>query len=66
MSKRVYEVAKEVSISSANLMQTLREIGHPVISASSSVPDPILRKLFDAIGRPYRAESSGPQPERRL
>lgn len=64
MTTRVYEIAKEFSIESKRVLTTLKEMGEFVRSASSVVPDPVLRGLRERLAslppaRPARPRTSG-------
>ena len=46
MSKRVYEIARELDLESKEVISRLREAGVEVKSHSSSVEDPIYERVF--------------------
>jgi translation initiation factor IF-2 len=48
MSKRVYEIARELELESKEVISRLREAGVEVKSHSSSVEDPIYERVFGA------------------
>jgi translation initiation factor IF-2 len=58
MSKRVYEIARELDLESKEVMDRLKEAGVEVKSHSSSVEDPVYERVFGANGR-SEAERSG-------
>ncbi|MGH3105890.1 MAG: translation initiation factor IF-2 N-terminal domain-containing protein, partial [Rubrobacteraceae bacterium] len=58
MSKRVYEIARELDLESKEVISRLREAGVEVKSHSSSVEDPVYERVFGANGR-SEAEGSG-------
>jgi translation initiation factor IF-2 len=51
MSKRVYEIARELDLESKEVISRLREAGVEVKSHSSSVEDPIYERVFGANGQ---------------
>src|SRR5918995_5061281 len=51
MSKRVYEIARELDLESKEVLSRLREAGVEVKSHSSSVEDPIYERVFGADGQ---------------
>jgi translation initiation factor IF-2 len=51
MSKRVYEIARELDLESKEVISRLREAGVEVKSHSSSVEDPIYERVFGADGQ---------------
>src|SRR3712207_2296359 len=64
MSKRVYEIARELDLESKEVISRLREAGVEVKSHSSSVEDPVYERVFgaEANGAPNgrsEAERSG-------
>ncbi|HZB08422.1 MAG TPA: translation initiation factor IF-2 N-terminal domain-containing protein, partial [Rubrobacter sp.] len=48
MSKRVYEIAREQSLKSKEVIQRLKEAGVQVKSHSSSVEDNVYERVFGA------------------
>src|SRR5215218_3861900 len=48
MSKRVYEIARELDLESKEVISRLREAGVEVKSHSSSVEDPVYERVFGA------------------
>src|ERR687890_43403 len=46
MSKRVYEIARELDLESKEVISRLREAGVEVKSHSSSVEDPVYERVF--------------------
>src|SRR5829696_2919223 len=61
MSKRVYEIARELDLESKEVISRLREAGVEVKSHSSSVEEPVYERVFGANGRSeaHEAERSG-------
>ena len=47
---RVYELAKELGLSSKQLLGKLNDMGEFVRSASSTIEAPVVRRLRDQIG----------------
>src|SRR5215207_1248780 len=58
MSKRVYEIARELDLESKEVISRLREAGVEVKSHSSSVEEPVYERVFGAKAR-AEAERSG-------
>ncbi|MCG8928516.1 translation initiation factor IF-2 N-terminal domain-containing protein, partial [Lentzea sp. CC55] len=56
---RVHELAKELGVTSKEVLNKLAEQGEYVKSASSTVEAPVARRLRDA----YEAKSSKPAPK---
>ncbi|MEW6636501.1 MAG: translation initiation factor IF-2 N-terminal domain-containing protein, partial [Actinomycetota bacterium] len=48
MSKRVYEIARELDIGTKEVINRLREAGEEVKSHSSSVDDSVYERVFGA------------------
>ncbi|MFL6008105.1 MAG: translation initiation factor IF-2 [Rubrobacteraceae bacterium] len=57
MSKRVYEIARELDLESKEVISRLREAGVEVKSHSSSVEDPVYERVFGANGRSEAQEA---------
>jgi translation initiation factor IF-2 len=57
MSKRVYEIARELDLESKEVISRLREAGGEVKSHSSSVEDPVYERVFGANGRSEAQEA---------
>src|ERR671912_1213259 len=57
MSKRVYEIARELELESKEVISRLREAGVEVKSHSSSVEDPVYERVFGANGRSEAQEA---------
>jgi translation initiation factor IF-2 len=57
MSKRVYEIAREMDLESKEVINRLREAGVEVKSHSSSVEDPVYERVFGANGRSEAQEA---------
>src|SRR5215203_45462 len=57
MSKRVYEIARELDLESKEVISRLREAGVEVKSHSSSVEEPVYERVFGANGRSEAQES---------
>src|SRR5215208_2062614 len=57
MSKRVYELARELDLESKEVISRLREAGVEVKSHSSSVEEPVYERVFGANGRSEAQES---------
>jgi translation initiation factor IF-2 len=57
---RVNEIARELGVSSKEVLQHLEEIGHPVKSHSSAVDDDIAGRLRTDMGGGSAAESEAP------
>src|SRR5215210_5309762 len=51
MSKRVYEIARELDLESKEVINRLKEAGVEVKSHSSSVEDPVYERVFGTNGR---------------
>jgi len=52
---RVHELAKELGVSSKDVLAKLQELGEFVKSASSTVEAPVVRKLREAMPAPEAA-----------
>lgn len=59
---RVYEVARELNVTSAHLIQLLRDIGVPVRTEASSVDDATVAKLRARFERERRAGQTPGEP----
>src|SRR5215217_7061446 len=57
MSKRVYEIARELDLESKEVISRLREAGVEVKSHSSSVEEPVYERVFGANGRSEAQEA---------
>ncbi|MDF2701893.1 MAG: hypothetical protein K0S10_837, partial [Rubrobacteraceae bacterium] len=57
MSKRVYEIARELELESKEVISRLKEAGVEVKSHSSSVEDPVYERVFGANGRSEAQEA---------
>jgi translation initiation factor IF-2 len=57
MSKRVYEIARELDLESKEVINRLKEAGVEVKSHSSSVEDRIYERVFGTNGRPEAQEA---------
>ena len=57
---RVHEIAKEIGITSKELLSKLTEMGEYVSSASSTLEAPVVRKVREAFSP--KAESPTPKP----
>src|SRR5215218_4909829 len=57
MSKRVYEIARELDLESQEVISRLREAGVEVKSHSSSVEEPVYERVFGANGRSEAQEA---------
>src|SRR5215204_3455433 len=57
MSKRVYEIARELDFESKGVISRLREAGVEVKSHSSSVEEPVYERVFGANGRSEAQEA---------
>ena len=57
MSKRVYEIARELDLESKEVIDRLKEAGVEVKSHSSSVDDPVYERVFGANGRSEAQEA---------
>lgn len=58
MKYRVHEIAKEAGVPSAVVMQALLDIGEFTNSASSSVTEPVARRVLEALGARRKSVSS--------
>ncbi|WP_197417719.1 translation initiation factor IF-2 N-terminal domain-containing protein, partial [Mycobacterium sp. GA-2829] len=56
---RVHELAKELGVTSKELLATLKEQGEFVKSASSTVEAPVARRLREKFDKPAPAKSAG-------
>src|SRR5215207_4320027 len=65
MSKRVYEIARELELESKEVISRLREAGIEVKSHSSSVEDPVYERVFGANGSPQNGRSEAQEAEAR-
>ncbi len=65
MSKRVYEIARELDLESKEVISRLREAGVEVKSHSSSVEDPVYERVFGANGRSEAQEAEAQEAEAR-
>ncbi|MBA3720309.1 MAG: translation initiation factor IF-2 N-terminal domain-containing protein, partial [Nocardioidaceae bacterium] len=54
---RVHELAKELGVPSKLVLETLKDMGEFVKSASSTVEAPVVRKLTDQYGEKLRAQA---------
>jgi len=57
MSKRVYEIARELDLESKEVISRLKEAGVEVKSHSSSVEDPVYERVFGPNGRSEAQEA---------
>src|ERR671911_2843135 len=57
MSKRVYEIARELDLQSKEVISRLKEAGVEVKSHSSSVDDPVYERVFGANAENGRSEA---------
>jgi translation initiation factor IF-2 len=57
MSKRVYEIARELDLQSKEVISRLKEAGVEVKSHSSSVEDPVYERVFGANAENGRSEA---------
>src|ERR687897_759973 len=57
MSKRVYEIARELELQSKEVISRLKEAGVEVKSHSSSVEDPVYERVFGANAENGRSEA---------
>src|SRR5215210_5755607 len=57
MSKRVYEIARELDLESKEVISRLREAGVEVKSHSSSVEEPVYERVFGSNGRSEAQEA---------
>ena len=55
---RVYELAKELGLSSKQLLGKLNDMGEFVRSASSTIEAPVVRRLRDQIGSAEPADDA--------
>ena len=69
MAVRVYELAKELGLESKEVLQTLKDMGEFVRSASSTIEAPVARKLREhvasekpAASAPAKAQPARPAP----
>lgn len=69
---RVHELAKELGVTSKDVLAKLKDLGEFVKSASSTVEAPVARRLRDSFpkqdngsGRSGRRDSSAPRPDRK-
>ena len=60
MSIRVHELAKELGVTSKEVLTKLQELGEYVKSASSTVQPPVARKLREAMPPAPTAEKKAP------
>ncbi|WP_198938733.1 translation initiation factor IF-2 N-terminal domain-containing protein, partial [Mycobacterium sp. NS-7484] len=60
---RVHELAKELGVTSKELLAKLKEQGEFVKSASSTVEAPVARRLRESFGAKAEARSGGKKPE---
>src|ERR1044071_464990 len=58
---RVHELAKELGITSKDVLSKLKELGEFVKSASSTVEAPVARRLRDAYPKAGGGKSDGPR-----
>ncbi|MFB9433552.1 translation initiation factor IF-2 N-terminal domain-containing protein, partial [Streptoalloteichus tenebrarius] len=59
---RVHELAKELGVTSKEVLNKLKELGEFVKSASSTVEAPVARKLRDAFPRAGGKGEGRPRP----
>ncbi|MFV0459357.1 MAG: translation initiation factor IF-2 N-terminal domain-containing protein, partial [Actinomycetales bacterium] len=61
---RVYELAKELGVTSKELTAKLKDMGEFVRTASSTIEPPVVRKLREdyASAKPAAAPASAPRP----
>ncbi|MDQ3103805.1 MAG: translation initiation factor IF-2 N-terminal domain-containing protein, partial [Actinomycetota bacterium] len=54
---RVHELAKELGVPSKTVLETLKDMGEFVKSASSTVEAPVVRRLNDQYGDQLKAQA---------
>jgi translation initiation factor IF-2 len=65
MSKRVYEIARELDLESKEVISRLKEAGVEVKSHSSSVDDPVYERVFGAAANGENGRSEAQEAEAR-